>query len=226
MEQNKTLYGLDINTQWEKILEIHALKLAKEHHPDWYRWRLTNNYERAVFLKGDPVHARETTRYLWANQNLLVLSGEVLEVGCSTGYGSQFLPNDVDYYGLDYDPIIIDVAREQQWGKSRGFINADINTFNLPGFDTIIAFEVIEHLHNGLEVVEKLKNRCNRLLISVPHNEPVGFWGEHHKLHGLTEQNFPGAQFSYVSEHGYLTEQMIPVSESNKFNLMLCRFDQ
>ena len=46
------LYGLDIETQWEKILDIHVLKLAKDYHPNWYRWRLTNNYERAVFLKG------------------------------------------------------------------------------------------------------------------------------------------------------------------------------
>jgi SAM-dependent methyltransferase len=223
MAKDKTLYGLDINTQWEKILEIHVLKLAKEHHPDWYRWRLTNNYERAVFLKGDPVHARETTRYLWANRNLW--GDRVLEVGCSTGYGSQFLPQDIEYWGLDYDPIIIDVANEQNWGSNRFFKCCDINNHNISNQDTIIAFEVIEHLDNGLEVVEKLKKNCNRLLITVPHNEPAGFWGEHHKLHGLTEKDFSEAKFAYISEHGYLTNEMIPVSESNKFNLMLCRFD-
>ena len=38
-----TIYGLDVATQWEQILEFHVLALAKEHHPDWYRWRLTNN---------------------------------------------------------------------------------------------------------------------------------------------------------------------------------------
>ena len=121
---------------------------------------------------------------------------------------------------------IIEVAKNQQWGDNAKFYHADINTFPLNQYDTIIAFEVIEHLDNGLEIVEKLKKHCKRLLITVPHNEPKGFWGEHHKLHGLTEQNFPDAKFAYVSEHGYLTEQMIPVSESNKFNLMLCRFDQ
>lgn len=223
MTQDKTLYGLDINTQWEKILEIHALKLAKEHHPDWYRWRLTNNYERAVFLKGDPVHARESARYLWANRN--VWGETILEIGCSTGYGSQFLPQNMEYWGLDYDPIIIDVAHEQDWGSNRFFKTCDINEANISNQDTIIAFEVIEHLKNGIQVVEKLKKNCKRLLISVPHNEPVGFWGEHHKLHGLTEQNFTGAKFSYVSEHGYVTDEMIPISESNKFNLMLCKFD-
>jgi hypothetical protein len=96
----KTIYGLDVATQWEQILELHVLALAKEHHPEWYRWRLTNNYERAVFLKGDPVFARETTRYLWANQNLY--GNNILEVGCSTGYGSQFFPTNINYLGLDF----------------------------------------------------------------------------------------------------------------------------
>lgn len=217
------LYGLDINTQWEQILEIHALKLAEEYRPDWYRWRLTNNYERAVFLKGDPVLPRETARYLWANNNLLGAS--VLEVGCSTGYGSQFLPRSYGYLGLDYDPIIVDVAQNQRWGENRLFETADINTYELSYYDTIIAFEVIEHLENGLEIVEKLKNHCNRLLISVPLQEPKGFWGEHHKLHGLTELDFKNFKYSYVNEHGFITDSPQLVTERNRFNLMLCRWD-
>jgi 2-polyprenyl-3-methyl-5-hydroxy-6-metoxy-1,4-benzoquinol methylase len=219
----KTLYGLDVATQWEQILELHVLALAKEHHPEWYRWRLTNNYERAVFLKGDPVFARETTRYLWANQNLW--GNNILEVGCSTGYGSQFFPNNINYLGLDYDPIIVEVAKEQSWGYKRDFEQADINTYKLGDYDTIIAFEVIEHLDNGLDVVKKLQQHCHRLLITVPHNEPKGFWGEHHKLHGLTEECFPNFTFSYINEHGKVSEVMEPITESNRCNLMLCRWD-
>lgn len=220
---NKELYGLNIATQWEKILEIHVLKLAKAHRPDWYRWRLTNNFERAVFLKGDQVHARETARYMWANQNLL--GNSVLEVGCSTGYGSQFFPHQIRYLGLDYDPIIIDVAKEQDWFINREFIQADINQYPLETYDTIVAFEVIEHLDNGLEIVERLKQHCKRLLISVPHNEPPGFWGEHHKLHGLTEANFLGFDFAFVSEHGKVSTELQAVNEQNQCNLMLCRWD-
>jgi 2-polyprenyl-3-methyl-5-hydroxy-6-metoxy-1,4-benzoquinol methylase len=218
-----TLYGLDVRTQWEKIAELHVLKLAKEHHPEWYRWRLTNNYERAVFLKGDPIYPRETTRYLWANQNLY--GNSVLEIGCSTGYGCQFLPKNIDYLGLDYDPIIINVAKEQDWGETRKFQEANINQYNFAYHDTIIAFEVIEHLDNGLEIVEKLKNYCATLLITVPHNEPKGFWGEHHKLHGLNESNFPGFKFNYINEKGNISDVMQPVTPDNRANLMICRWD-
>ena len=223
MTQHNTIYGLSVESQWEKILEIHALKLAKEYRPDWYRWRLTNNYERAVFLKGDPVYPRESARYIWANQN--VWGENILEVGCSTGYGSQFLPTNMNYWGLDYDPIIIDVAYEQDWGPNRFFKCFDINHHNISNQDTIIAFEVIEHLDNGLEVVEKLKKNCKRLLISVPHNEPVGFWGEHHKLHGLNESHFPEFKINYCSEHGFVSDKPQPISDQNRFNLMLMRLD-
>jgi len=95
----------------------------------------------------------------------------------------------------------------------------------LEHYDTILAFEVIEHLDNGLEVVEKLKKHCRRLLITVPHNEPKGFWGEHHRLHGLNESHFPGFQFTYISHNGNISHDMVPVSNDNISNLMICRWD-
>ena len=183
---------------------------------------LSNNYERAVFLKGDPVFPRETTRYQWAEQNR---SGTtLLEIGCSTGYGCQFV-NTNYYTGLDYDPIIVKVANDQNWKENATFIQADINNFDFGFDDTILAFEVIEHLDNGLEIVEKLKKHCKRLLISVPWNEPKGFWGEHHKLHGLNESNFKGFQFSYISHAGHISDNPEPITEENPSNLMLCRWD-
>ena len=206
------------------MLLINELNFAKQHNPDYYRWKLTNNYERAVFLKGDPVYPREATRYMWANRNLC--GKKILEIGCSTGFGTQFLPNDIEYLGLDYDPIIIDVAQDQHWGENIKFSCADINEIQLAQFDTIIAFEVIEHLDNGLDIVEKLKKHCNRLLITVPWNEPPGFWGEHHKLHGLNETNFFDFDVEYISEHGAITSEPRSLTEHNRFNLMILRWDR
>tara|TARA_R110000868_G_scaffold40853_1_gene140442 strand:+ start:483 stop:1124 length:642 start_codon:yes stop_codon:yes gene_type:complete len=204
-----------------------ALAYFKKHDPNHYRFLLTNNYERAVFLKGDPVYPREATRYLWANRNLKenLLGQSVLEIGCSTGYGSQFLPNNIQYLGLDYDPIIIQVAQEQQWNENTSFVQADINNYPLQQYDTIIAFELIEHIDNGLEIAQKLKKHCKRLLLTTPHNEPVGFWGEHHKLHGLNESHFPGFKFEYINEHGYIFENPQDISDQNKFNLMIMSWD-
>jgi len=203
---------------------MNELNFAKQHNPEYYRWKLTNNYERAVFLKNDPVLPREASRYIWANKNLY--GKNILEVGCSTGYGCQFLPNDINYLGLDYDPIIIDVAHDQNWGDNVKFSCTDINQMELAKFDTIIAFEVIEHLDNGLELVERLKQHTKRLLITVPWNEPPGFWGEHHKLHGLNETNFPGFEFNYIDQHGRISDLPVAITQDNHFNLMIARFDR
>jgi len=201
-----------------------ALAYFKKHDPNHYRFLLTNNYERAVFLKGDPVYPREATRYLWANRNLL--GKNILEIGCSTGYGSQFFPNNSNYIGLDYDPVIIEVAREQEWNLNTSFSLADINTYPLAQYDTIIAFELIEHLDNGLEIAQMLKQHCKRLLLTTPHNEPIGFWGEHHKLHGLNESHFPDFKYNYINEHGYISETLPEINDANKFNLMIMNWDR
>ena len=217
-----TVHDPELVSDWSNVFLLNELKLAKKYNTEWYKWRLSNNYERAVFLKDDPVFPRETQRYEWAAQN--VLSGSVLEIGCSTGYGYQFL-NSPAYIGLDYDPIIVDVAKEQNWSDNASFYYADINTYELGQYTNIVAFEVIEHLDNGLEIVEKLKKHCKRLLITVPHNEPKGFWGEHHKLHGLTEKDFPGFKFAYISHDGTISDKMQAVNAANPSNLMICRWD-
>ena len=217
-----TMHEPELIDKYKKQFHENELKLSKQCNLEHYRYLLSNNYERAVFLKGDPVFPRETTRYQWASKHLL--GKNVLEIGCSTGYGSQFLNVD-NYMGLDYDPIIVDVAIDQNWGDHAGFLQADINYFEFQQYDTIIAFEVIEHLDNGLEIVEKLKKHCKRLLISVPWNEPKGFWGEHHKLHGLNESNFPDFVFGYINHAGEYSLVPEEITPENPSNLMLCRWD-
>ena len=207
---------------WKAKFYANELKLAKKYSIEYYKYLLSNNYERAVFLKGDKVFPRETQRYEWAAKNLLY--GSVFELGCTTGYGIQYFSNNINYLGLDYDPIIVNVAQQQQWSETARFISADINVYELDFYTNIIAFEVIEHLDNGLEIVEKLKAHCKQLLITVPWNEPKGFWGEHHKLHGLNESHFPGFEFEYISHSGDISSLPQAIDANNLSNLMLCKY--
>jgi len=217
-----TMHDLALVQDWEAKFHANQLKLAKKYNPEYYKFLLSNNYERAVFLKGEEVFPRETTRYEWAAKNLL--DGSIFEIGCTTGYGTQFFPTSSDYLGLDYDPIIVDVAREQEWGSNRVFVSADINQYALGYYDNIVAFEVIEHLDNGMEIAQKLKAHCNRLLLTVPWNEPKGFWGEHHKLHGLNESHFPGFEFAYINHVGEISDTPQPIDNNNLSNLMICKW--
>jgi GT2 family glycosyltransferase len=217
-----TMHNSELVQEWDNKFLLNELTLSKKYNLDWYRWRLSNNYERAVFLKDDEVFPRERQRYEWASKQ--IFGSTLFELGCTTGYGRQFFPPEIDYTGIDYDPIIVEVAKDQHWGGNSRFFYGDINTYSLGNYDTIIAFEVIEHLDNGLEIIKLLQKHCKVLLITVPHNEPKGFWGEHHKLHGLTEADFPGFEFEYVNEYGVITKELQPITEQNRCNLMLCKY--
>ncbi len=219
-----TVHDKELVPEWEDIFLTNSLTLARKYNPHWYQWRLSNYWERAVFFKGDEIAPREITRYSWAAQN--ILGTNVFELGCSSGYGLQFLPKDIEYTGLDYDKRIIPVARVQGWRNNATFIHGDINTYELGQYDTIIAFEVIEHLDNGLAIVEKLKKHCNRLMITVPMLETPGLWGPHHKIHNLDESFFPGFKFKFIAPDGSLRDTPHNRGDKENINLMLCIWDK
>jgi FkbM family methyltransferase len=219
-----TVHDKNLVPEWDDIFLDNSLTLAKKYNPSWYQWRLSNYWERAVFFKGDEIAPREITRYSWAAQN--ILGTKVFELGCSSGYGVQFLPDHIEYTGLDYDKRIIPVAREQDWRPNLNFVYGDINTYELGQYDTIIAFEVIEHLDNGLEIVEKLKKHCKRLMITVPMLETPGLWGPHHKIHNLDESFFPGFRFKFIAPDGSLRDEPHNRGDRENINLMLCVWDR
>ena len=150
-----TVHDTNLVKDFNTIFAKNGRKLARKYNPQQYKWSLMNNFERYMAIKGEEVQPREKWRYLWATSKLL--GNTVLEIGCSNGYGSQFFGNNVNYLGLDYDVSIIEVAREEGWGDNKQFVHADINTFDLGQYDTIVAMEVIEHLDNGLQIAQKLK---------------------------------------------------------------------
>ena len=210
------------NPKWQELFLRNSLILAKKYNPEWYRWRLSNNWERAVFMPKDEILPREKTRYEYAAKQ--IKSGDkVIEIGCSNGYGTMMLPKDIKYTGYDYEDRIVGVANELFGDDNHKFEVKNLETEDISKWkkvDTIIAFEVIEHLKNGLEVVEELKKKCNTLMITVPHNEPSGLWGPHHKLHGLNESMFPGFDIKYITGSGKLSDEYIK-EEGQDISLLL-----
>lgn len=215
-----TMRDPNLVKDWDEKFRANMLRVAHKYNREHYKFLLTNNFERHVNLAGEEVPAREAARYKWAAER--ALGGSILEIGCSSGFGSQFFHPVADYIGVDYDKEIINVARMEFQKSNRKFEWADINTYELGQYDTIVAFEVIEHLDNGLEIVEKLKKHCTTLLISVPYKEPPGYWGEHHRLHMLDESDLPGFKYTFCDEHGNLADKPI---ENSPFNLMLCEYN-
>src|ERR1035437_6706918 len=188
---------------WQELFDGNSLKLSKKYNPDYYAFKLSNNFERAVIGKEDKleINTREHARYTFAASHLV--GKKVLEIGCSSGYGLSFLPENIEYTGIDYDAKIIEFAKENFEKINRTFICIDAHKFEFNEYyDTIIAFEFIEHIDDGREFAQELKKHCNNLLITTPFKEIPGFWGSHHKLHGLSEKDFPGFSYYYLNGYG------------------------
>ena len=185
-----------------------------------HQWKLGNNWERAVIDKDEPIPPREHARYSWAKEN--IVGKKVLDVGCSSGYSWRYLKDieGIEYLGIDKDEKVIEFAK-QNFGDR--FQVADINTFELGQYDTIIAFEFLEHLDNGKELAQKLKEHCKCLLTSVPYKEQVGTWGPHHKLHKLSEIDFGDFEYNYVTTKGLVEKTP---DDFNGMNLMLMKWEQ
>ena len=77
-----TVLNPELVQNWNQVFHENELRLSKKYNPGYYRWLLTNNFERAVFLKGDPVFVREFARYTWASQHIVGKS--IFELGCTT----------------------------------------------------------------------------------------------------------------------------------------------
>ena len=166
-----------------------------------------NEWERTVLGKDDAIdpeiYAREIARYKFAAQYIQA-GMRVLEFGCSSGFGTKFLPEDISYTGVDYSKEIINYAADNFGDSQHTFIWSSIDKFleTCGQYDVIIAFEVLEHIADGREIAQKLKAHCKTLLITCPYREPVGFWGKHHVLHGLQEKDFPQFEYKYMHING------------------------
>lgn len=196
-----TVHDKTLVPDWDDVFLTNAIKISKKFNQQWYRWYLSSNLERAVYLRGNDVDLREKARYIWASKH--IYGNKVLDLGCSTGYGAQFLDDAIHYTGIDYNAKIIEEAKKQNWLPNATFIHANLMDYTFDNYDTIIAFEVIEHLENGLLFVEKLKQHCTRLLITVPYNENVDSLNPHHLLHNLSFDQFHDFELiGYIDHRG------------------------
>jgi SAM-dependent methyltransferase len=170
-----------------------------------------NHCERVVFGH-EPInpslYAREIARYRWAALPILP-NMRVIEFGCTSGYGTRFLPPGITYTGVDYNGLIIDYARAHFGAPGYTFVHATIDDYLdahierlVDPVDVILALEVIEHVPNGREVAQRMKQYATTLRLTTPYREPPGFWGPHHVLHGLSETDFPDFQYRYLYGDG------------------------
>jgi SAM-dependent methyltransferase len=106
-------------------------------------------------------------RYLWAAS---IVSGDVLDVACGTGYGTRLLAKRSRVTGVDRDERALELARSRATGR---FINARVPPIPLAdaSFDFVVCFETVEHIADDLAFVREVARVLRaegQLLLSTP----------------------------------------------------------
>ncbi|TDQ18460.1 methyltransferase family protein [Algoriphagus boseongensis] len=120
----------------------------------------------------NPIHQRLLKAYIAAKP---WVSGDLLEVGCGEGRGvEELLPLADSYIGLDKIGEVISMLQGKFPGVDfRQAVIPPFEGFADNSFDTIVSFQVIEHIENDrlfLQEIYRMLKPGGKAIISTPNN--------------------------------------------------------
>jgi len=99
----------------------------------------------------------------------------IVDLGCGPGQFAEMLyemDKFVDYYGIDFSKVAIKMAKENDFDGFE-FKRDDLRTCKIPEADVYVACEVLEHIMDDLELLERLPK--GKLIVgSVPVYDSAG----------------------------------------------------
>jgi len=121
-------------------------------------------------VSDNPIHQRLLKAYIAAKP---FISGNLLEVGCGEGRGvEQLLPLAASYVGLDKIGEIIEMLQKRFPGVDfRQAVIPPFVGFEANSFDTIVSFQVIEHIPDDklfLQEIYRMLKPGGKAIISTP----------------------------------------------------------
>ena len=121
----------------------------------------TNDYfykppYRYIYWKGyDSLNTKHRWKPLVKEILKFKKGGNILDIGCAYGFLLKFLPDSFKKYGIDKSGIAVGSARLEN-PQAKIFLGDFTKTkFEENSFDVITAFEVLEHITELKETIEK-----------------------------------------------------------------------
>lgn len=146
-------------------------------------------------------------RYLFASK--FVENRKVLDLGCGEGYGSKILSQQaLQIAGIDIDAATIQSAQSKYGNQKIDFKVASATQLDFPdqSFDTVVCFELIEHLSATdqnlcLNEIKRVLKKDGQLIISTPNLENSKGDNPYHlkefsknEFHNFIHKYFPHTQ--------------------------------
>jgi len=139
-----------------------------------------------------PAFKTETVEHLKGKFNS---SATILDVGPGAGNYSKHL--------RDYFPRMFGIEIHEPWIKIYNLESkyekvwvGNILEYDFDWYDIILLGDVVEHIEEGeaIELIKKIYNKCEEMVIAIPFNAPQGEWGgniyETHLQPHLTHESF------------------------------------
>jgi trans-aconitate methyltransferase len=135
--------------------------------------------------------------------------GTILDFGCALGdaipiYKKRY-PN-AQFIGTDFSTAAVEICI-QKYGDIATFLAKDVD--NIPSVDVIIISNVLEHVSNDKEFVEKLLSKCKDLYIAVPYNEQAPLHAEHVNSYDRNTFDYLNADKDVYLCRGYTAGQVL-----------------
>ena len=172
IKPSDTQFGEDYSTRTKSISKYFKQELNQLAHevetPEYFRYKLLRNY----YYKG-PVLEWYAKIKLSLEDNYTIFhqlvpeKGTVLDLGCGYGflcYMLSFTSPDRKITGVDYDEEkILTALHGYSKTDNMNFIHADITTYSLDQYDTIIISDVLHYLepNRQIEVLRKAFKALN-----------------------------------------------------------------
>jgi len=99
-------------------------------------------------------------------------NSKILDVGCYEAKIKNFLKNP-DYFGVDADKELVERLRDKKINVEAADLNKEKIPFENEKFDYIFLFDILEHLINPKDILNKIKPRLNensRVLVTLPND--------------------------------------------------------